>query len=195
MIMNAKTRKLRMLVAVVLSCCLVSLEQLALAQSPKGFLGLRGKPAPSTSSQSPNSNCKKLKGIRIDVFDPATGIVNGTVTHAGILNGSTEDVINFDAGFVVTPDPNVVAYTGDSTITTIHGQLKISAVITQSIVTGVFTQLGNIDPNTSTGKFAGATGVIFFNGVPIGDPSIGPYKSVIGGEICLAHADGESDDN
>ena len=193
--MKAKARILSTIVAVVLTSGLFHLQQTTSAQSLKGFLGPRGKPAPSTSSQSPNSNCKLLKGIRIDVFDPATGIVNGTVTHAGILNGSTEDVINFAAGFVVTPDPNVVAYTGDSTITTIHGQLRISAVTTQSVVTGVFTQFGNIDPNTSTGKFAGATGVVFFNGVPIGDPSVGPYKSTIGGEICFAQGVDAGDDN
>lgn len=195
MIMKAKTRILRMLVAVVLSCGFFHLQPSTSAQSAKGFMGLRGKPAPSTSSQSPNSNCKKLKGIRIDVFDPATGIVNGTVTHAGILNGTTEDVIDFAAGFVVTPDPNVVAYTGDSTITTNHGQLRTRPVTTQSIVTGVFTQFGNIDPNTSTGRFAGATGVIFFDGVPIGDPSIGPYKSEIGGEICYAPGVDAGNDN
>ncbi len=71
---------------------------------------------------------------------------------------------------------------------------KTSLVTTQSIVTGVFTQWGNINPNTSTGRFAGVTGVIFFNGIPIGDPSIGPYKSVIVGEICFAHDDDEEDD-
>lgn len=193
--MKAKNRIIKTLVAVVLSFGLVSLEQLALAQSPKGFLGPRGKATPATSSQSPNSNCKKVRGIRLDLFDPATGIVNGTITEAGMLNGSTEDVIDFGAGFVVTPDPNVVAYTGDSTITTIHGQLKISAVTTQSIVTGDFTQFGYIDPNTSTGRFAGATGIIFFNGVPIGDPSIGPYKSVIVGEVCFANAENVVGDN
>lgn len=190
--MKTKTRIVMALVA-TLTVGLFHLQQSTSAQTPKGFLGPRGKV--STSSPSPNSNCKKLKGVRIDVFDPATGIVNGTVTNAGFLNGTTEDVINFAAGFVVTPDPNVVAYIGDSNITTIHGQLKISAVTTQSIVTGVFTQFGNIDPNTSTGKFAGATGVVFFNGVPVGDPSVGPYKSVIGGEICLANADDLGDDN
>jgi hypothetical protein len=48
------------------------------------------------------------------------------------------------------------------------------------------TTWGNINPNISTGIFAGATGVIFLSGKPIGDPSIGPYKSEIVGEICFA---------
>ncbi len=192
--MNTKTRMLMTPLAVVLTFCLVSLEQLALAQSPRGILGPRGNSAQLTSSQSANSNCKKLKGIRIDVFDPAAGIAFGTITRGGILNGTTADVINFNAGFVPTPDPNVVAYLSDTTITTRRGQLKTSLVTTQNFVTGVFTQFGNINPNTSAGRFAGATGVIFFNGMPIGDPSIGPYKSVFLGEICFAHDDDEGDD-
>lgn len=195
--MNAKNRKFMTLVAVALTFCLFPLEQSTSAQSPEGMFGPHGNSAQSTSPQSANSNCKKLKGIRIDVFDPASGIASGTITRGGILNGTTADVINFSAGFVFTPDPNVVAYLSDTTITTKKGQLKTSLVTTQNFVTGVFTQLGNINPNTSTGRFAGATGVIFFNGkpLPLADPSIGPYKSVIVGEICLVHDDDEGDDD
>lgn len=187
--MNAKTRTLATLVAVVLTFCLVSLEQLALAQSPRDFLGPRGNSAQSESSQSANSNCKKLKGRSVVVFDPATGITSGTVTNAGILNGKLEEVINFGAGFVFTPDPNVVTYLADSTIITRRGQLKSSAVITQSIVTGDGTDWGYINPVTSTGIFAGATGVIFSTFRLVGDDPNGPYVSEITGEICLAHDD------
>ena len=137
--MNAKTRTVMTLVAVVLTFCLVSLEQIALAQSPRGFLGPRRTSAQSTSSQSANSNCKGLKGVRIGAFDPATGIASGTITNGGILNGTTADVINFDAGVVFTLDPNVVTYLSDLTITTRKGLLKTSTVTTQSIVTGVCT--------------------------------------------------------
>lgn len=113
--------------------------------------------------------------------------MSGPVTNAGILNGTLEDVINFDAGFVSTPDPNVVAYTTALTITTIHGQLKASPVTTQSIVTGAGAEWGNINPNTSTGRFAGATGMIFITFKSVGDPSIGPYEAEITGEICFAN--------
>jgi hypothetical protein len=81
----------------------------------------------------------------------------------------------------------VVAYTTDLTITTIHGQLKVTPVTTQSIVTGAGTEWGNINPTTSTGRFAGATGLIFITFKPIGDPSIGPYEAEFSGEICLAN--------
>ncbi|MGH9968885.1 MAG: hypothetical protein ACREBG_13950 [Pyrinomonadaceae bacterium] len=155
--MNTKTRKLATLVAVVLTLCLFSLEQTS-AQSlnSRWVFGPHGNSAQSASAQSPNSTCKKLKGRSVSVFDPATGIASGPVANAGILNGTAEDVINFDSGFVFTPDPNVVACLSDLTITTIHGQLKTSAVVTQSVVTGDGTEWGYINPDTSTGRFAGA---------------------------------------
>ena len=183
--MNAKTRAIVTSVVVMLTLGLFSLEQSTSAQSSRGLFGARENSAQSTSPQSANSNCKKLKGIRIDVFDPAAVIAFGAITDGGWLNGTTEDVINSYAGFVFTPDPNVVAYLSETTIETAHGQLKTSLVTTFNFVTGVFTQWGNLNPNTSTGRFAGATGVIFFDGTSIGDPSIGPYQSEIVGEICL----------
>lgn len=164
---NAKTGKLVTLVAVALSFCLFS----------------SGQP---TSARSANSNCKKLKGNSVAVFDPATGIVSGPITNAGILNGPSEDVVNFSAGFVLTPDPNVVTYLSDLTIATDNGQLKASAVNTFNFVTGIFSESGNINPVTSTGRFAGATGVIFFTGKTTGTPDVGPYEAEITGEICFA---------
>lgn len=166
--MNTKTRMLMTLLALLLTCGLFPLEQ-------------------SASAQSPMSECKKLKGRGVQFFDPATGVVSGPVTNAGILNGTLEDVIDFSAGFVLTPDPSVVSYTSHLTITTIHGQLKASPVTTQSVVTGAGIEWGHIDSTAGTGKFAGATGMIVIVFRPIGDPSIGPYEAEISGEICFAN--------
>ena len=105
---------------------------------------------------------------------------------AGVLNGQLEDVINFGAGFIFTPDPTVISYTTGLTITTLWGQLKASPVTTQSVVTGSGAEWGSIDPDTSTGKFAGATGLIFVHFKPVGDPSVGPYEAEITAEICFA---------
>ena len=166
--MNAKTRTVMTVVSVMLILGLFALEQ-------------------STSAQSPISNCKKLKGTSVQVFDPVTGIVSGTVTNAGILDGTLEDVINSDAGFVLTPDPNVVTFLSDLTITTVNGQLKASPLTAFNFVTGFWSEFGNINPNTSTGRFAGATGVIFFSGKTIGNIDTGPFKAQITGEICFAN--------
>ena len=165
--MSAKTRNLVTLVAVALTFCSLSLGQ-------------------SAAAQSAGSNCKKLKGVAAQVFDPATGIGSGPITNAGFLNGTSEDAVNFSAGFVLTPDPNVVTYLSDLTITTANGQLKANDVNTFNFANGFFTEFGNINPNTSTGRFAGATGVIFFTGKTVGTPDVGPYEAEITGEICFA---------
>ncbi len=165
--MNAKTKRLTMFVAVVLAI---------------GFLF-----AEQTAAQSPNSTCKKLTASSVGTFDPATGTVSGPLTNGGILNGTLEDVINFGAGFVFTPDPTVLSYTTSLTITTLWGQLKSSNVTTQSVVTAAGSEWGYINPDTSTGKFAGATGLIFIRFKPVGDPAVGPYESEITADICFAH--------
>ena len=158
----------------------IFLPQSTLAQSARGFVSVT-QPAAST-----NSNCKKVRANGVQVFDPVTGVVSGPVTNSGILDGNLEDAINFAAGFLFTPDPTVVAYTTNLTITTLHGQLRSNPVTTQSVVTGVGAEWGHIDPNTSTGRFAGATGTIVVSFKPVGDPSIGPYEAEINAEICFA---------
>jgi hypothetical protein len=103
-----------------------------------------------------------------------------------LLDGNLTDVIDFGAGFVLTPDPTVVAYRTDLTITTIHGQLKASAVTTQSIITAQGAEWGQINPNTSTGRFAGVTGMISVVFKAVGDPAVGPYETQITADICFA---------
>jgi hypothetical protein len=182
--MNAKARTI-MTAAFMLILGFFFIDQPTSAQSGRGFFRPVGDSSQTTTALQTSGACKNLKGIRIDTFDPAAGTAFGAITGGGLLNGTTADVTNFDAGFVFTPDPNIVTYLSDTTITTNRGELKTRLVTTFNVVTGVFTQWGNIDPNTSTGRFAGATGVIYFPGISIGNPSIGPYKSEVVGEICL----------
>ena len=182
--MNTKTRIVATVLCVAMACGLV-LQSSAFAQSARGFLGVSGN-AQKAATASPNSNCKKIRGNGVQVFDPATGIVTGPVTNSGLLDGDLEDVINFVAGFAVTPDPTVFAYTTNLTITTIHGQLKLSPVTIQSVVTGAGAEWGHVDPAASTGRFAGATGTLSVVFKPIGDPSVGPYEAEISADICFA---------
>jgi hypothetical protein len=183
--MNAKTRSLTTLAGVVLTLGLFAHERPTSAQSPRRLFLQQGEAAQSPSAQSPNSNCKRLKGITVQVFDPVTGIVSGTVTNAHFLNGMLEDVLNFDAGVVITPNPNVVTFISDMTITTDSGQLKASQLTAFNFETGFWSEWGNINPNSSTGRFAGATGVIFFSGKTIGNVDTGPFEAEITGEICF----------
>ncbi|MDQ3174377.1 MAG: hypothetical protein M3Q91_11845 [Acidobacteriota bacterium] len=81
-------------------------------------------------------------------FSPASARENNY--NGGILNGTTETV--YDPAFVFTPDPNVVSYIADLTITTHQGELKTSNVYIYNFVTGLWTAMGNINPGTSTGR-------------------------------------------
>ncbi len=190
--MNAKIRTVMTLVVALLIPGLSPFEQSTLAQSARSRFGSRTNSAQTTKEQSTaeqsardNCLCLSLKGKTVQVFDPATGVVSGPVTNAGFLNGTLEDVL--DADFAFTPDPNVVTFLSDLTITTAHGQLKASRLVTAfNTATGFWMEFGEINPDTSTGRFAGATGVIFFSGKTIGNLATGPYEARITGEICLA---------
>ena len=164
--MNSTTKKLAILIAAVLTIGFLLAEQ--------------------TAAQSTISRCKKIHGGGTQSFDPATGVISGPITSSGLLNGTLEDVVNFAAGVVFTPDPTVLTYLTDLTITTVHGQLKSSNVTTQSVVTAIGTEWGHLNPNLSTGRFAGATGMIFITFKPVGDPAVGPYEAQFSGEICFA---------
>jgi len=157
--MNAKTGNLMTRAALVLAFCLFN---------------------QSASAQSPNSNCKQVKGSSIESFSGGL-VTTGTITNGGILNGTTEFVYN--PAFVVTPNPSVVSYTSELTITTIQGQLKTSNVYLYNFGTGQFTILARIRSDASTGIFAGATGVLYFNGKTVGSA----FPSEITGEICFAN--------
>jgi hypothetical protein len=182
-IMNTKTRRIAILTTLALTFGLI-LQQSSRAQSGRGLFANRSNSTQATPST--NSNCKTIRANGVQTFDPLTGVVSGPVTNSGILDGDLEDALNFGAGFLPTPDPNVIAYTTNLTITTNQGQLKAAPVTMQSIVTGNGAEWGEINPITSTGKFAGATGTISTVFKPVGDPSVGPYAAEITADICFA---------
>ena len=180
--MNAKTRKFMALVA-VLTVCLFSVGQPISAQSlnGRGWLGQRGNSAQSKSAPSPNSNCRQVKGKLMDL-STLNGVV-GTLTNGGTLNG-TYELLNH-AGPLSTPDPNTISYTLDFVLTTNQGQLKSSDVGIFDFETGVFSEIARINPSTSTGRFAGATGVLFTSGKTTDGGAT--FQSEITGEICFAN--------
>ena len=148
--------------------------------------------AQSTLAQSENqSHCREVKAKFIDVYSGGT-TTSGTITHGGILNGTTLTVYN-SAAFP-TPVSTIVSYTGDSALTTEDGQLKTSLVYLYDFGTGLFTVIGRIDPNTSTGRFAGATGHLFISGKTIGVAVPFTYPADIIGELCFANRSEETDE-
>ena len=155
--MNPRTRKLTY-IAMVLTC-LFSLGQAALAEG----------------------NNHSVKATLVDV---CTGgpTCTGRVTQGGILNGTSVTV--FSPGVTPTLDPSTVSFSYDWTVTTVQGQLRVRFVNLFNVVTGVTTAMGTIDPNNSTGRFAGATGVLFMNGKVISNSPF-TVKLDVTGEINL----------
>ncbi len=174
--MNRTIKKLMTLVAVVLTLCLFPLEHSTLAQEQ------------STSAQSARSNCRNVKGKLSEVSNPNG--TTGRITNGGILNGTTQLI--FTSGVLATPDPTTISYTDDFTVTTNRGVLKTHNVGIFDFATGLFTEIARIDPNASSGRFAGATGVLFTSGKTTDGGAT--FQSHITGEICLAHRGYEDDD-
>ena len=128
-------------------------------------------------------NCKKASGTWTDVWSGGN-FTRGTVTNAGFLNGTT--AIDEASSAYPTPVPTTVSYTANVVLTTHQGQLRYTNLYLYDFATGVWTAMGRIDPNTSTGRFAGATGVLYFNGKTVGTAIPFSYPSEITGEVCLA---------
>jgi hypothetical protein len=156
MIMNTSTRKLTYIAVVPI--CVFLVEQAALAQGP-------------------NLSVKATEVVTCS--DPVT--CGGPVTQGGILNGTS--VYVFSPGATPTFDPNTLSFAYDWTLTTVQGQLKVRFVNLFSNA-GIATGMGIIDSNNSSGRFAGATGVLFANGRTISNTPF-TFKSEITGEINL----------
>jgi hypothetical protein len=127
------------------------------------------------------SDCQKVKGHET-VVDNGNGTASGTFTEAGKLNGRSLNV--FTSDFTPTPDPNVFSFTDNLTLTTNEGVLQTHNVTLSDVAKGLYSAIARIDPDTSTGDFAGATGVLYFNG---NTTDFVTFQGEITGEICFAN--------
>lgn len=164
--MNTKTR-IVMTLGVALCFALLPLQQPTSARS-------------AGSVQSPNSNCKQVKGNLTVEFGPGTA--SGAITNGSVLNGTFETVFN-PGSVVPTADPTSVTFTGDSTITTNEGTLVTHDVYLFDFVRALGPGMLRIDSTASTGDFAGATGILYIN-PNFGDP---PGHAELAGKICFAN--------
>lgn len=133
---------------------------------------------------SEQGNCKRTRGNFVEVFNPANNAATGVLSNGGWLDGTTEAVFNSAA--YPTPDPNKVTFSSTMTITTDRGELKGARVYLFDFVTGQGVDITNIDPVASTGRFAGATGVLYVNLIKSITVAEGPYVQVVEGRICFA---------
>lgn len=128
------------------------------------------------------SDCQKVKGNE-SVVNNGNGTTTGTITQGGILNGTIQAV--FTSDFTPTPDPNTRFFTDDLTLTTNKGVLQTHNVTLFDVANGAFSAIARIDPNTSAGDFAGATGVLYLNGKTTDGGAT--FQGEITGEICSAN--------
>jgi hypothetical protein len=135
----------------------------------------------SSGPVSAANGCRNAKGTE-SVVNNGDGTTSGTITRGGKLNGTTQSV--FTSAFTPTPDPNTFSFTDDLTLTTNEGVLQTHNVTLFDTVNGVFSAIALIDPNASTGTFAGATGVLYINGKTTDGGAT--FQAKIQGEICFA---------
>ncbi len=126
--------------------------------------------------------CEKAQG-NLSVGNNGNGTTSGTITQGGRLNGTTQAM--FTSNFTPTPDPNTVSFTDDLTLTTKRGVLKTHNVGIFDLAAGLFSAINRIDPNTSTGGFAGTTGVLYINGKTTDGGAT--FQAEITGEFCFAN--------
>lgn len=126
-----------------------------------------------------HGSCTQARG-HLSVVNNGNGTTSGTISQGGRLNGSTQAI--FTSGFTLTPDPNTFSYTDDFAITSSKGVLKASNVGVFDVVAGLFSEIARIDPSASTGRFAGATGVLYVNGTTTDGGAT--FQAEISGEVC-----------
>lgn len=127
-----------------------------------------------------HGNCAEARG-NLSVVSNGDGTTSGTITQGGKLNGSTHAL--FTSGSTPTPDPSTFSYTDDFAVTTSKGVLKARNVGLFEVSAGLFTEIARIDPSTSTGRFAGATGVLYINGTTTDGGAT--FEAEITGEVCV----------
>lgn len=128
------------------------------------------------------NGCQKIRANEVSAYTgPST--VGGTVTQGGILNGTSEAVPV--SSFFPTAQANTFSFNISKTFITNKGVLRTLSPHLLDTVSGIGTAFAYINPATSTGIFAGATGVLFVNFTQ--DLNAGTANAEITGEICLVN--------
>lgn len=82
----------------------------------------------------------------------------------------------------------MVTFGAGLTLTTKRGVVGARVLFLFDVVTGTWTSIATIDPDSSTGRFAGASGTLWFpSGTSIHlDGGAQAYPSYVTGHLCLA---------
>ena len=127
-----------------------------------------------------DGGCKNAKGS-LSVVNNGNGTTSGAITKGGRLNGTTQAI--FTSALSPTPDASTFSYTDNFSVSSNDGVLKTSNVGLFYVGVGAFTEIARIDPSTSTGRFAGATGVLYINGTTTDGGAT--FQAEIRGDVCL----------
>ena len=140
-----------------------------------------------SSTARQKDGCHEIRAESVETpGDIANFIEVAVITRGGILNGTAEYVWDPATGSVRVTDPDVVSWFTTLTLTTKRGELKAyNNVFLYNLVTGLWTSMARINPAASTGIFAGATGILYFNGSTIGVFPDSSYPSDVLAHICL----------
>jgi hypothetical protein len=134
---------------------------------------------------SEESRCYRVMGEARDTWPGAGNVSTGYMVSSWLLTGTTQYV--YDTAGFPTPDPNVVTFGAELTLTTRRGLVKARVLFLFGFVTGTWTSIATIDPAASTGRFAGATGTLWFPGGSTVNLENGgqTYPSEVTGHLCL----------
>lgn len=124
-------------------------------------------------------DCTRVKG-NLFVAANVDGTTSGAITQAGKLNGVTHAA--FTSVVPSGEDPATLLYTSNFSITTNKGVLKAHNAGSFTTTLGLFHEISQIDPDTSTGVFAGATGVLSIRGTTADGGAT--FQAAITGNIC-----------
>ena len=140
-----------------------------------------------TSQAWAGNGCHNINATLVGGF---VGPLNtaGEMIGGGLLNGTTAftgDDLEFSAGLAPTVPASTASYTGVLVITTRHGALSLRDVgIFDTDVAGgegEFSSRARVIGGT--GRFTGASGILFFHGDTAEDFT---FEADVSGEICLA---------
>jgi hypothetical protein len=139
--------------------------------------------APSAGAAS---RCEPVSGTLTSTANFSNFTTSGTIS--GALNGTT--FFRGDASSLApvtgTSSPTLNTtdhYTGDLTITTRQGVLVTRSVgVFEFAPNGLGTQFDHVLGEQSTGRFAGATGQLYFNFVA--NSTVSGFSSTYTGQIC-----------
>jgi len=108
--------------------------------------------------------------------DLGGGVTQARIIGGGLLHGTTA------ASFTITGFAgDVASFAGTVIFTTKHATLTVTIEGTLNVVTGAFNAFGPV--TAATGKLAGATGSLTFDGVE--DLTDGSFEERVTGEICV----------